>query len=129
MGLSIDEDHYEQMTINDAFNSNYIWYESKRDKDKSLAIEDYFNEIEPYLSDMINKHNTHGEWEIQLTTVISLYLPKILMRFVPCLQKGIMLKSWWVENQMKLSKNFLNLFLSGCQKISRRIDRKWIYFW
>ena len=34
--LSIDEDYYKPMITNEAFNSNYIKYESKGDKDKTL---------------------------------------------------------------------------------------------
>ena len=35
-GLSIDENYYKPIITNDAFNSNYIEYESKGDKDKIL---------------------------------------------------------------------------------------------
>ena len=62
--LSIDED-YKTRTINNAFNGNYIEYESKRDKYKTLLINDYLNEIKPYLSDIINSHKTQGVWKIQ----------------------------------------------------------------
>ena len=34
--LSIDKDYYKPMITNEAFNSNYIKYESKGDKDKTL---------------------------------------------------------------------------------------------
>ena len=34
--LSIDEDYYKPMITSEAFNSNYIKYESKGDKDKTL---------------------------------------------------------------------------------------------
>ena len=34
--LSIDEDYYKPIKTNDAFNSNYIEYESKEDKNKAL---------------------------------------------------------------------------------------------
>ena len=35
---SIDEDYYKPIKTNDAFNSNYIEYESKEDKKKTLSI-------------------------------------------------------------------------------------------
>ena len=47
--LSIDEDYYKPIVINDALNSNYIEYECKRDKDKALSIKEYLNMIKPYL--------------------------------------------------------------------------------
>ena len=36
--LSIDEDYYKRTKTNDAFDSNYIEYESKGDKSKILSI-------------------------------------------------------------------------------------------
>ena len=46
--------------------------------------------IRPYLSDIINDHKTQGEWKIQLTMAINLFLLNILMRFAPYMQKVIM---------------------------------------
>ena len=39
--LSIDEDYCKAIKANDAFNSKYIEYESKGDKDKTLLIKEY----------------------------------------------------------------------------------------
>ena len=83
----INEGYYKPVIINDAFNSNYIEYESKASKDKPLSIKEYFDIIRPYLSDIINNHETqkkwkvhssntiidyktHGEWKIQLIMTI-----------------------------------------------------------
>ena len=46
------------------FNSNYIEYESKGDKNKTLSIKKYLNMIRPYLRDIINDHNTQREWKV-----------------------------------------------------------------
>ena len=46
-------------------------HESKGDKDKNLSINDYFDIIKPFLRDMINNYNTHGEWKIQLIMQIN----------------------------------------------------------
>ena len=62
--LSIDEDYYKPIVTNDAFNRNYIEYESKGDKEKNLSIEEYLNMTRPYLSDKINDHKTQGEWKV-----------------------------------------------------------------
>ena len=62
--LSINEDYYESIKTNDAFNSNYIEYESKGDKNKTLSIKEYLNMIRPYLTDIINDHKTQGEWKV-----------------------------------------------------------------
>ena len=49
---------------NSAFNNNYIQYESNRNKDKILTINEYLDMIKPYLSDIINDHKTEAEWRI-----------------------------------------------------------------
>ena len=41
--LSIDEDYYKPLIINNAFNSNYIEYESEGDKDKPLSVKENLN--------------------------------------------------------------------------------------
>ena len=87
-GLSIDEDYYKPIKANDAFNSNYIDYESKGKRNKTLSVKEHLNIIRPYLRDIINDHNiqvewkvhsgnevidykTQGEWKIQLTLIIN----------------------------------------------------------
>ena len=69
--LSISEDYYKPIIVNDAFNNNYIQYESKGDKDKILTISEYLNNIRPYLVDMINEHKNQSEWKIQLSVEIN----------------------------------------------------------
>ena len=50
-------------------------YESNGDKDKALSIEEYFDKIRPYLTNMINDLKTKDEWKIQ-------FLLKILTKRV-----------------------------------------------
>ena len=64
--LSIDEDYHKPIKTNDAFNSNYVEYESKRDEDKTLSIKEYLYVIRPYLIDIINYRKTQGEWKVHL---------------------------------------------------------------
>ena len=61
----IDEDHYKPIRINNAFENNYIEYDSNGDINKNLSIEDYLDVIRPYLINMINNHK--NEWKIQLS--------------------------------------------------------------
>ena len=87
---SINEDYYKPIKTTDGFDNknNYIEYESKGDKGKTLLPEEYLNMIGPYLSDIINDHKAHGklkvhsgnkiidyktpaEWKIQLTMSIN----------------------------------------------------------
>ena len=68
---SLDKDYYKTIKDNSAFNSNYIKYKSKRDKDKKLSSEKYLDLIRPYLYNIINDHKKLGEWKIQLTISIN----------------------------------------------------------
>ena len=38
-----------------------------------LSIEEYLNEVKPYLSDMINDLKTQGKWKIQLPIAITFF--------------------------------------------------------
>ena len=58
--------YYKPQETKSAFDSNYTLYESKGDKDVTLALWKYFNKIIPYLRDMIDNHKGKGEWKIQL---------------------------------------------------------------
>ena len=66
---SIDEDYYKPTLVTSGYNSNYIQYESKRDK--ILTVKEYLGLIEPYLANMINDYKSKGEWKIQLTAEIN----------------------------------------------------------
>ena len=64
--MSVDEDYYKPIITNGAFNTNYIQYESKGNKDKILTTSEYLDMIRPYLSDIITDHKTQDEWKIHL---------------------------------------------------------------
>ena len=64
------------MRIGNAFSSNYIEYKSNGDKDKTLSIKDYLDEIKAYLSDIINDHKIQDEWKIHLTIAINIFISK-----------------------------------------------------
>ena len=55
---STDEDYCKPIKTNSAFNGNYIDYQSKGDKNKNSSPRGYFDMIRPYLSDIINYHET-----------------------------------------------------------------------
>ena len=69
--LSISEDYYKPIIVKSAHANNYIQYESKGDKDKTLKISQYLNMVRPYLVDMINDYKNKGEWIIQLSAEIN----------------------------------------------------------
>ena len=69
--LSIHEDYYKPIITNDAFNNNYIQYESKGDKGKNLSIKKSLNMVRPYLSDIINDRKAQGKWRIHSGNTIT----------------------------------------------------------
>ena len=69
--MSNDEDYYKPIITNNAFNNNYIKYESKGNKYKILTINEYLDMIRPYLSDRINDHKTQGKWKIHSGNTIT----------------------------------------------------------
>ena len=74
--LSINEDVFKPIIVNDPFNNNYIQHKSKGDKDKILAFNEYRDMIRPYLVDRINYHKTQSEWKIQVTVLINFIFSK-----------------------------------------------------
>ena len=53
--------------MNESFNSNYKYYESRGDKEKRLSIKQYLNMITQYLYDLINDHRiVRRVWKIQI---------------------------------------------------------------
>ena len=71
-------DNYKAVRISNAFSSNYIEYKSNRNKDKTLLIKDYLDEIKPYLINLTNDYKTKREWIIHLTMAINFFLFKEL---------------------------------------------------
>ena len=57
----VDEDYYQPVKTKSTFNGNYIKYESKGVKDKNLSPREYRDVIRPYLSNVINDHETIRE--------------------------------------------------------------------
>ena len=56
-----EEDYYEPVRTSNAFNNNYIEYESNGDKDKTLSVKEYLDMIKQYLSDIITDYKTQSK--------------------------------------------------------------------
>ena len=70
------EDNYKPLKIGNAFSSKCTEYKSTGDKDKTLSIKDYLDEIKLYLSEIINDHKTKDEWKIHLTMTVNFFSSK-----------------------------------------------------
>ena len=67
-----EEDYYKSEKVDKFCNNNFIIYDCRGDKNKTLSIEEYLNKIRPCLKDIMNdlkmKYRT---WKIQLTIAIN----------------------------------------------------------
>ena len=52
-------------------NTKVTAIESNSDRNKTLSVEEYLNEIRPYLKDIKNNLKTSDTWKTQLTIVNS----------------------------------------------------------
>ena len=60
---------YKPAIVKSDYDNNYIEYRSEGDK--LLTIEEYLDLVKPYLKELINDHQSKGEWKIQLTAQIN----------------------------------------------------------
>ena len=60
------ENYYKPVKVSNFWSNNYIEYESKGDRNKTLSVEEYLNKIRPYFKD-INNLKISDTWKIQLT--------------------------------------------------------------
>ena len=75
--MSLEEDYYKPVRVVKFWNNIHNEYESTGNKNKSLSITEYLNEIKSYLKDMNNLQKSDA-WTIQL---------KVAINFIP--SKGI----------------------------------------
>ena len=140
LDLLIDEVYYEPILAKSAFDGNYIQYESRGDKGKNLSIKRYLKVIKPYLSDLINKHKTHGlaryhsgnkswiektssDWEIQLTMAINFISSKDSDE-----TRTMHTRSNNVEVMVGIETNeiIMDLFVSFLQKYQEKLEESMI---
>ena len=69
-------DYYKPVRVRNFWSRNYIEYESKGGRNKTLSIEEYVNKIRPHLKDIIKDFKKSDMWEIQLTIAINLISSK-----------------------------------------------------
>ena len=59
-----EENCYKQVKVSNFCSNNYIEYESNSDRNKTLSVKEYLNEIRPYLKDIINNLKKSDTWKI-----------------------------------------------------------------
>ena len=62
-----EENYCKPVKVSNFWSNNYIEYEGNDDRNKTLSVEKYLNEIRAYLKDIINDLKKSDTWKIQLT--------------------------------------------------------------
>ena len=71
-----EEIYYKLVKVDRFWGNNYIEYKSNGDKNRILSVEEYFDNIRPYLRDIINNLKYSEVWKIQLTITINFIYSK-----------------------------------------------------
>ena len=62
-----EESYHKPVRVNNFWINNYIEYESNRDRNRTISVEEYLNKIRLYLKDIITNLKKSNTWKIQLT--------------------------------------------------------------
>ena len=65
------KDVYKPIKISGAFSDNFVEYQSNGNRDRSISIARYLNNIREHLRKLINDKKKSGEWKIQLIMKIN----------------------------------------------------------
>ena len=65
------KDVYKPIKISGAFSDNFVEYQSNGNRDRSISIARYLNNIREHLRKLINDKKKIGEWKIQLIMKIN----------------------------------------------------------
>ena len=61
-----EEDYYKPTEVKSNFDGNYVFNESRGDKDSKLSLYEYFDNIKPHLKDMVDYYKSKSEWKIRI---------------------------------------------------------------
>ena len=85
-----DDVYYKPIEVESSFKGKYVRYKNNGDKDRSLTITFYLWKVEPFLYDLINFHQTIGEWKKQYLCKLTLKLIIMTIKGLFYIQKVIM---------------------------------------
>ena len=84
------------------------WVQQKNeDRNKTLSIKEYLNEIKPYLKDIINNLKKSDAWKIQLTISINFYFSKDLVEAHVMHLKSDIIKFMIYDNEDEVIEELL----------------------
>ena len=64
-----EEDYYRPEMVNNFWNNRYIEYETNGDKNRTLSLSEYLNNIEPSFRNILIDLQNSDEWKIQLIAI------------------------------------------------------------
>ena len=70
-----EEDYNKPVSVGNFYSKNYVEYETNCDRNKTLSIKKYFDEIKPYLKDIANLKKSDA-WKIQFRIKINFIASK-----------------------------------------------------
>ena len=65
------DDYFKLVRVNSFYSNNYIENQSNGDKNKTLSLEEYLEEIKPFLKHIIKNLKKLDNWKIQLISEIN----------------------------------------------------------
>ena len=66
-----EKDYYKPVRVGNFWSNNYIEYESNRDRNKTLSLQEYLIETRTYLKYIIIDLKKSDTWNVQLTVAIN----------------------------------------------------------
>ena len=66
-----EEDHCKPKIVSSLWNNNYFEYENNGDENRNLSLDEYLNQIKPYLRNIIIDLHNSDTWKMQLTILIN----------------------------------------------------------
>ena len=66
-----EKDYYKPVRVGNFWSNNYIEYESNRDRNETLSVQEYLIETRTYLKYIIIDLKKSDTWNVQLTVAIN----------------------------------------------------------
>ena len=66
-----EKDYYKPVRVGNFWSNNYIEYESNRDRNETLSVQEYLIETRTYLKYIIIDLKKSDTWKVQLTVAIN----------------------------------------------------------
>ena len=99
---------YRPVKVYEAFDGNFIEYQSKGDRDKSVSIVRYLKIIKEHLRKLIDSKKENGEWKIQLNMKINFISSRNFIESRDMYSKSNNIEIMMESNTNEIIKNLFN---------------------